>query len=264
MRPIGYACLGIIIVLILVGFITERKQLSVLGAFAFFLPSFGYFAMAMFFLTGIGILRVFWLPFWDSSIYLLKLGDVVYLPYLIIEYPFRIMGVDILDPLTILTIGIGLFIFCIGTLTWFYGKYEDKTVFDFGIYKYSRHPQYLGFLIWSYGIMILAARSPCPRGGLCVGPSFPWLISALLVICVALSEENIMRIQADEHYLIYQKTTPFMFPLPQFLLKLITAPNRLFIKKDLPRNRKEIFYTFLTYITIFIILSLPFWLKLVT
>jgi hypothetical protein len=60
-RAIGYVCLGLLIVLIIVGFLSERTGLSTLGTIAFFLPTFGYFATYMFFLGGLGILRVAWL-----------------------------------------------------------------------------------------------------------------------------------------------------------------------------------------------------------
>ncbi len=83
-RPVGYLCLIAVVFLIVVGFATGRGSLSSLGAVAFFLPTFGYFASSMFFLAGIGVLRVLWIPFWDSYVKLLKLGDIAYIPYMII------------------------------------------------------------------------------------------------------------------------------------------------------------------------------------
>jgi hypothetical protein len=62
-RPVGYACLAIIAVLIVTGFVTGKKRLSISGSFAFFLPTFGYFFASMFFLAGLGILRVPFVPF---------------------------------------------------------------------------------------------------------------------------------------------------------------------------------------------------------
>ncbi|MDH5685542.1 MAG: hypothetical protein OEY73_03305, partial [Hadesarchaea archaeon] len=188
-RPIGYACLGIVLSLIVVGFIKGKRGLSSMGSIAFFIPTFGYFAASMFFLAGAGVLRALWMPFLDSSIDFLKLGDIVYLPYMVIAYPFRLIGVDIGVSISNLAIGLGIFVFILGTITWFYGKFEKRKIFDFWIYKYSRHPQYLGFLIWSYGVMLLASLTPVPFGGINPGASFPWLITSLAVICVALREE---------------------------------------------------------------------------
>lgn len=44
-RPAGYVFLGILIVLVIVGFVTKRRSLSLLGTFAFFMPVFGYFGI---------------------------------------------------------------------------------------------------------------------------------------------------------------------------------------------------------------------------
>jgi protein-S-isoprenylcysteine O-methyltransferase Ste14 len=213
----------------------------------------------MFFLSGIGILRVMWLPFWDSSPALLKLGDISYLPFWIVMFPLRLLPGGFFwlagNLLASLVVGAGLLIFCVGTVTWFYGKFEKRKVFDFWIYKYSRHPQYLGFILWSYGVMLLTALAPVPFGGYQPEPSFPWLISTLLVICVALIEEIKMTEQADETYLAYRRSAPFMLPLHSFLSRIFTAPNRVLLKKDYPESGREVLYTFVIYCTILILLS---------
>jgi protein-S-isoprenylcysteine O-methyltransferase Ste14 len=262
-RPIGYTCLALVIALIIVGFKTGKKRLSSLGSFAFFLPSFGYFAASMFFLAGIGILRVLWLPFFDSSSTLLKLGDISYIPYWIVIYPLRLLSEEGIGhwfsygrSVANLTVGAGLLIFCVGTFTWLYGKLEKRKVFDFWIYRYSRHPQYLGFILWSYGVLLLTALTPVAMGGAKPEPSFPWLISTILIICVALAEEITMIKQADDDYLQYRRSSPFMLPLPRFLAKVITAPNRVLLKKDFPESGREVIYTFVICSTLLILLSL--------
>ncbi|MFQ5819585.1 MAG: methyltransferase [Candidatus Heimdallarchaeota archaeon] len=259
-RPIGYVCFVVVITLILVGLLTERLRLTSFGSLAFFLPAFGYFAASMFFLAGIGILRVMWLPFWDSSPTLLKLGDIAYLPIWIVQAPFRLIDEQVTYRfgwfMANLAIVVGLLIFCVGTFTWFYGKFENKKIFDFWIYKYSRHPQYLGFILWSYGVMLLTKFTPHVRGGYQPEPSFPWIHSTLLVICVALIEEITMIKQADESYLTYRKSTPFLLPLPPVLSRIFTAPNRMLLKKDFPEKGREVLYTFFLYCIILILLSL--------
>jgi protein-S-isoprenylcysteine O-methyltransferase Ste14 len=262
-RPIGYTCLALVIALIIVGFKTGKKCLSSLGSFAFFLPSFGYFAASMFFLAGIGILRVLWLPFFDSSSTLLKLGDISYIPYWIVIYPLRLLSEEGIGhwfsygrSVANLTVGAGLLIFCVGTFTWLYGKLEKRKVFDFWIYRYSRHPQYLGFILWSYGVLLLTALTPVAMGGAKPEPSFPWLISTILIICVALAEEITMIKQADDDYLQYRRSSPFMLPLPRFLAKVITAPNRVLLKKDFPESGRKVIYTFVICSTLLILLSL--------
>ncbi|MGB5932497.1 MAG: DUF1295 domain-containing protein [Anaerolineae bacterium] len=286
-RPIGYACLVVLIILIIVGFVTERTGLSTLGSIAFFLPTFGYFAAYMFFLSGIGMLRALWLPIWDLSKNLLKLGDIVYLPYMIVVYPlalvFALIGVDmgsplaylltrnrlayihwgkvfvdIRVPLAYLLIGLGLLIFLLGTIAWFYAKFRRKETVDFWLYRYSRHPQYLGWLVWSYGLMLLASYTPIPLGGENPGASFPWLISSLLVICVGLREEIKMTKEHGKGYGEYRDSTPFMFPLPSFISSVISFPFRVLLKKDRPENGKEIVLAFAVYLVILVLLSVPF------
>lgn len=257
-RPIGYACLAVVLSLIVVGFIKGKRGLSSIGSIAFFIPTFGYYAASMFFLAGAGVLRALWIPFLDSSIDLLKLGDIVYLPYRIIAYPFRLIGVDVGESIATLAIGLGILVFILGTITWFYGKLERRKIFDFWIYKYSRHPQYLGFLIWSYGVMLLASLAPVPFGGQNPGASFPWLILALIIICVALSEEIKMVKLYGKSYSRYRESSPFMLPLPKFISSSITAPIRILFKSNLPKSGKEIACTFAVYIVILILSTLPF------
>jgi len=257
-RIIGYSCLALLILLIIVGFATERTSLSTLGTLAFFLPTFGYFAAYMFFLGGIGILRLLWLPIWGPSKVLLKLGDIVYLPYMALVYPFALVGADIRAPLARILIVLGLFIFLLGTVTWFYAKLQRKGTADFWLYRHSRHPQYLGWLIWSYGLMLLAARVPVPMAGENPGASLPWVISSLLVICVAFLEEIKMSKERGEEYEQYRASTPFMLPLPGFISKAVSAPARILLRKRWPENRKEILITFVVYAAILMVLSMPF------
>jgi protein-S-isoprenylcysteine O-methyltransferase Ste14 len=257
-RPIGYTCLAVIIALILVGFLTGKRRLSFLGSFAFFLPTFGYFAASMFFLAGLGVLRTLWLPFWDTSIDLLKLGDVVYLPYMIVVYPFSLLGVDVRMSLNLVIIGLGLLIFTLGTIAWFYSRYQKKGMSDFWIYRHSRHPQYLGFLVWSYGVMLLAALEPVPFGGQNPGAGLIWLLTALIVIGIALSEERSMIDKHGESYLRYRDRTRFILPLPSFITSLATAPLRILFKRTLPQNGKQVLSTLAVYVAIFVLLSLPF------
>jgi len=257
-RPVGYACLAVIAVLIVAGFVAGKKKLSILGSFAFFLPTFGYFFASMFFLAGLGILRVPFIPFWDPSTNLMNFGDISYLPYMALVYPFWRGGVDIREVLAWIAIGLGLFIFVMGTITWFYGRVQRRKTVDFWIYRYTRHPQYLGFIIWSYGVMLIAAQQPVPMAGSNPGASLPWLLTTLVIICIALAEENRMRKEDSERYLEYAASAPFMFRIPKFISTAITFPMRLLLKKNRPETGKELVATFAVYATLLILLSLPF------
>jgi len=257
-RPVGYACLAVIAILIVAGFMTGKKKLSIFGSFAFFLPTFGYFFASMFFLAGLGILRVPFIPFWDPSVNLMNFGDISYLPYMALVYPFWLAGVDIRMAISWVAVGLGLFIFILGTITWSYGKVQRRKTVDFWIYRYSRHPQYLGFIIWSYGVMLIAAQQPVPMGGSNPGASLSWLLTSLVIICIALAEENRMSKEDSKSYLQYTASAPFMFPIPKFVATLVTFPIRLLLKKNRPETGKELVATFAVYATLLILLSLPF------
>ena len=77
----GYICLGLILILIVAGFVLEKQGLASAGAIILFLPVFGHFAATMFFLGGLAFLRFLWLPFLDISFDIMRLGDIVLLPY---------------------------------------------------------------------------------------------------------------------------------------------------------------------------------------
>jgi protein-S-isoprenylcysteine O-methyltransferase Ste14 len=254
-RLIGFLCLAVVVLLMIVGLIAEKRGLSSLGAVAFFLPTFGYFAGYMFFLAGLGLMRALWLPFWGR---LMKLGDVAMIPYMIVVYPFALIGVDVRQYVAYLLIGLGLLTFFLGTLTWFYAKFRQKGTVDFWLYRFSRHPQYLGWIVWSYGLMLLAAQAPYPLGGENPGASLPWVISTLVIVGVALGEEIRMGRERGEEYETYRASAPFMFPIPKIVSTVITTPLRILLKTDRPENRGELFATLVIYAAIPALLSLPF------
>jgi hypothetical protein len=155
-------------------------------------------------------------------------------------------------------VGLGLFIFVLGTITWFYGKTQKRKTVDFWIYRYTRHPQYLGFIIWSYGVMLFAAQQPVPMGGSNPGASLAWLLSSLVIVCIALAEENRMSKHDAEGYSQYRAGAPFLLPIPKRLAAAITFPMRLVLRKVRPETGKELLATFAVYATLFVLLSLPF------
>jgi len=250
LRLIGYSCLALIIILIAVGFITDRSGLSSAGAIILFLPVFGQFALTMFFLGGLGFLRLIWMPFLDVSFNVLRLGEIINLPYKILSYFYSLIGLDRLVNLSYVITGLGLLIFFLGTLTWFYARIQKKGVADFWIYRLSRHPQYLGWIIWSYGILYL----PQPRIKIMfdISNSLPWLLATMVIIGVAMLEELKMRRIQGETYQSYCRRTSFLLPLPHFVSKLFSAPLRLFFKKEYPERKREVFAMIVFY-TIFTI-----------
>lgn len=265
LRPFGYVSFVVTLILIFAGFVVKRTWLTTLGSIALYLPTFGYFAFTMFFLAGIGVLRVLWLPLFDLSPYVLRLGDIVYLPYFVLAWLLApvalIAGGNVTNvniPLSFMTMALGLLVFLLGTMAWLYGRFMDFEIIDFWIYRYSRHPQYLGFLLWSYGLLLLATFTSAPKGGYVPPPSLPWLVSALTIIGVALHEENTMVKKHGEEYVRYRGNTSFMLPLPKQLSSLITAPTRALLKKNWPENGKEVALTIIVYGVMLVLLSLLF------
>ena len=131
-RLIGYICFGLMIALIAAGFITGKRGLASTGALLMFLPVFAQFAAVMFFLAGLGMLNVIWLPVLDVSFDAGRLGDIVYLPYQLLRSLFLKAGIDIHFPLVYGVIGIGLILFILGAFAWFIARQRKKDMADFG------------------------------------------------------------------------------------------------------------------------------------
>jgi protein-S-isoprenylcysteine O-methyltransferase Ste14 len=255
-RLIGYGCFAIMVTLAVTGLITQKRGLASIGSISFILTIYAYFVIHMSFLAGLGILSALWLPFWGKFI---NLGDIAYLPYMILVYPFSLVGIDIRLTLAGTLISLGLLVFILGILTWFYARFQGKSTADFWIYRCTRHPQYLGWIVWSYGLMLRASLS---RGialqNTNPGASLPWILSTLIIICIALSEESRMARQHGSEYVNYQASAPFMLPLPGFLSQAIAAPFKLFLKKERPTSGWDLLWIFIIYLVVIMALSSPF------
>ena len=255
-KLIGYACVALMILLAITGFITDRKALASLGSIGFILPIYAYFLLHMSFLAGLGVLTALWAPFWGDMV---KLGDIVYLPYMILVYPLSLIGLDIRKALAGFCLGLGLFVFILGVFAWFYARYRQRNTADFWIYRFTRHPQYLGWIIWSYGLMLrVAHRQDTVLHAANPGASLPWVLSTLIIICVAFSEEIHMKGDYGQVYARYSERTPFMIPLPRAVARIISLPFRMTLHKDEPTSRWDLLWIFIIYSVVIIFLSLPF------
>lgn len=255
------------------GFAFKKSQLSVLGSLTLYLPTFGYFASTMFFLAGIGVLRAPWLPVLElaqgpwplkphSIAPIFELGDSVYLPYDVVRYVVGLLGgYERIFDLAMFNalIYAGSILFFLGCVAWFYGKFRGVKLIDFWIYRYSRHPQYLGFLIWSYGMLIYDKFIFWPvRGGYFPSPPLFWLTAALILLGASLCEESELLRKYGETYSKYREKTPFMLPLPNSLSRLIMVPMSLIFKKSYPEKCREIGLILAIYWSIFVLISVPY------
>ena len=254
LRTIGYICLFAIVFLIILGFITEKSGLTSLGAFAIFLPVFGHFAATMFFLGGLGFLRLIWLPGLDISFDIMKLGDAVFIPYRIILDIFNLIGINLYSVLPYIFIVSGLLIFCIGTLIWFNTYFKKEGLATKWIYKVSRHPQYLGWIVWSYGILFLPGVNM--KQSYSISDSLPWLISTIVIIGIAMLEEIKMSKKYGIEYDNYRRNSYFMIPFPKYICRTVSAPFKVLFKKNYPTTKKEIAYVLLFYFSLIILITI--------
>jgi len=259
-RLIGYACFILTLLLIIIGFITNKHSLASVGALAFFLPVFAQFAGVMFFLAGLGFLNLLMIPVLDISPDILRLGDIVYVPYRILIFLAAQLNYTIQKPLIYTLIGAGLLFFILGTFAWFYSKLQKKDIADFWVYRISRHPQYFGWIVWSYGMMLSLYFVRYPKRSWGIPASLPWLISTMIIIGVALLEEIQLTRVLGEKYEIYRRRVSFLFPLPRFLSKIFAVPTKLLFKKKYPDRKREAALIVTLYTAVLIILS-AFYIK---
>jgi len=252
-RLIGYISMALIIALITAGFIMEKRGLASLGAVALFLPAFGHFAATMFFLGGLAFLRFLWLPFLDISFNVMKLGDVILLPYQWVLDLSSAAGLSLWNELPYIITGLGIFIFLLGVTAWMYGRWQKKDVTDFWIYRFSRHPQYLGWIIWSYGVLLLPG--PNIKQYVSVPNTLPWLLAAMVITGVAMMEERKMKREFGAGYEKFRTGTPFLFPLPRFIRKIFSLPVKLIFGSDYPDRKREIASVLGIYLAILTALS---------
>ena len=260
--PTGFIIFLIVLFVIYYGLVFRKARILSLGSIGLYLQVLGRFTFLMFLRwTGTVIfLSVLLLP-----IRALRIGDAVYVPYkiliLLLEHTFPLMGVHL--PPTTLKRGLsytmmllGFLIFFFGAATWLYGKFRGRGIIDFWVYRFSRHPQYLGFIFWSYGLLA------CPPSyWLLPPPGLLWLILTLIVIGSALNEESSLIKKYGEEYARYRAETPFMIPLPKSFVNLLTMPVRVLFGKNIPERMREIIGTLLIYGLILALLPTPTALK---
>ncbi len=258
LRVIGYICLAFVIIAIITGFATKKSGWAWAGAFVLFLPVFGQFALSMFFLAGLGILRVSWMPFMDLSVDVLSLGDVIYLPLDAVLWFFRLFDIRALPWISYLLIFSGGFLFVWGVFLWFQIRSGEGKVVKSFIYKISRHPQYLGWILWSYGMMLYSSGINNMKKSWSIPASLPWLLGTMVIIGACLLEEIKMLEVNGKEYEQYRKKTPFLFPAPKWFSGIFKAPVRIFFKKEMPRKKSEAVIVTIFYTIIFILASAPF------
>lgn len=241
LRTIGYACFATLVGLIVIGFARCRTGLATLGALGVMLTVFAQFAGVMFFLAGLGALNVLWLPVLDLSFDIPRLGAVIRAPYEAARWLLASLGVEnTYWPVVLTVIASGLLIFFLGTTAWLTARARKDDVATAWIYRVSRHPQYLGWIIWTYGVYLLLLRGLYPRRSWGIDASLPWVVSTMVIVGVALMEEIKMRRDHGEDYERYRQSAPFLFPVPRVVARLAALPQRVIFGKDRFERSSEV------------------------
>lgn len=261
LRWIGYGSLLLIVGLIILGYFTRKSGWALAGAIGLFIPVFGQFAYSMFFLAGLGFLRVGWLPFLEISFNLLDLGKVIYVPYWILLWFFGLFKWDAHNFLSWFFMAAGAFLFTWGVLIWFKSRYSGDKVATSRIYRISRHPQYLGWILWSYGFILFSPFEKSMKMSWSVPSSLPWLFMSMTIVGICLLEEIKMMKITGGSYAKYRRTSPFLLPLPAWLNRILTWPGRLVTHGEYPSRRRQVLWIVLIYTGIFMGLSL-IWMDL--
>ncbi len=249
-RWIGYASLAVILSMIILGFSIRKPGWAWVGSIALFLPVFATFANSMFYLAGLGLFNVILFPFLDISLDLTHLGDIALVPYQVLVWFFGLFHWDAHRFLVWFFMGSGAFIFVLGVFTWMKSRYSGREVAKGWLYRYSRHPQYLGWIIWSYGLMLYGPSLHQMKKSWGWAGTLPWLLGTMVILGICLLEESRMKERAGEKYEAYRRRVPFLFPLPRILKAVLRAPVRWLTRKDRPETGREIllvagFYTIL-------------------
>ena len=239
-REVGYVGFALLVGLIVAGFATRRTGLATLGALGFMLPVFAQFAGVMFFLAGLGILNALWLPVLDVSYGFQDWGLAVRAPSDFLRWLLDLVGIPSFWPTVVFFTAAGILIFLLGSYAWLTARARGKTVADFWVYRISRHPQYLGWILWTYGAFLLIQRMRYPKRSWGIGASLPFLISTMVIVAVALIEELNMRQAHGEVYEEYRRSAPFLFPVPRFIERMFSFPYRVFFGKERPERRREV------------------------
>ncbi|MEJ2217725.1 MAG: HEAT repeat domain-containing protein [Gemmatimonadota bacterium] len=239
-RAIGYGAFFLLLGLIVAGLATKRTGLASVGAFGVMLAVFAQFASVMFFLSGLGVLNAMWLPILDVSYELQSWGLVIDAPHDLLRWLLRLVGVHSPWPTIVFFISAGILIFLLGTYAWLAARTRGQGVANGWVYRFSRHPQYLGWILWTYGAYLLIGVARYPKRSWGIGASLPWLVSTLVIIAVALVEELNMRKRHADEYEAYRRSAPFLFPLPKWLTRAVAAPFRLLFRKERPERVREV------------------------
>lgn len=234
----------------------KDSQKALFGSILYFLPTFSVFlvGMALTF-TGIEIIAntVYQTLFdmgIDSNLFFDRLlsrtyyvGEFFFIPYWLYVILFW-SGEDwyaifpLRDEFGAFFILLGSLVMFLGVSKWIEGKIMNIGLVRTGIYRVIRHPQYLGFILWGYGVMVFSTHRQAPFQHPIV-PTLNWVLSSLMIAGVALVEEMELR-QSIEEYNKYSENTAFLIPMPRFIRRTLARPWKKLWNGDFPSTLRMI------------------------
>ncbi|GEM_PF-1990907 len=96
------------------------------------------------------------------------------------------------------------------------------------------------------------------KGGYFAPPSIIWLTITLIVIAVALYEEDGMVRLYGEDYVRYMSKTPFLILLPKKIESILLYPTKKILKSCKPQKSIEYFIVLTIYYLILTFLSIAY------
>jgi len=265
---IGDVFLILVLVIAIKGITRKRFFASVLSAFVYFTPTLFVFVARMSTrFTGLWILYYLIAHIFREyeifSRYLWKffyVGQVFLAPYWLAITAYASEGgriwaniEQVRDVYGGIFIVVGLLVLFLGVAAWLNTKYQGRRLVDSGIYRLTRHPQYLGYILWSYGMLILSTYNQAPWRKP-VEITLNWFVSSLILVGLALAEEINLRTDDELNYVEYAERASFMFPLPRSVRRVVSMPFRIMWGSDHPENLRMVFKTLAL---VFLVVSLP-------
>ena len=247
--------------------IKKKKFLaSWMGSFTYFLPTFLPFLAGMSAkFVGIEFLGYVIHYIYEnygvliSSTKIYYLGDIFLIPYwLLIKYSHQRYKIDwygirqVRDIYGTIFVGLGLLVMFMGIAAWLDGRLKGRELIKSGIYRVSRHPQYLGYILWGYGVLILSTHNQAPRP-MPFQPTFNWFLSSLILIGIALFEEIDMR-KANIDYAKYAGNVSFLIPVPKIIRCSVSNQFERIWKNEWPDTRRSVY---ITLVLIFLLCIIP-------
>ncbi len=264
----GEVILILVLVIAIKGITRKRYFASVLSAVVYFTPTLFVFVARMSTLfTGLEIpAYLISYIFREYSIFgrymwrLFYVGQVFLVPYWLAITAYASEGgriwaniEQVRDVYGSTFIIVGLLVLFLGVAAWLNTKYQGRRLVDSGIYRLTRHPQYLGYILWSYGMLILSTYNQAPWRRP-VEMTLNWFVSSLILVGLALAEEINLRTDDGLNYVEYAERGSFMFPLPGSVRRVVSKPFRIMWGGDHPENLRMVFKTL---VLVFILVSVP-------